>query len=177
MSNNNSNTNANTNTNNNTPGPTATSNDTASSTETTTRVPIAQTDPAGVLLITEPPQTATSFYKIAPNALITFAWSLSDVKASPASLTVSAVGDDGNTYAVGPTDGIIPGDASSVVWDVYSYQQAHPNTPLAAASYTLRIWDERGPDATRRPGYLQPNSALRFALYTPQDYTPLSSGS
>lgn len=101
---------------------------------------------------------------------------MTSVLATPTHLTVSAVCDNGNTYPVGPTDGIIPGTATSVVWDVYSYQQAHPNTPLAQATYTLNIWDERGPGAARRAGYLQPNSALQFALYTPQAYTPLASG-
>ncbi|EDR06886.1 uncharacterized protein LACBIDRAFT_250934 [Laccaria bicolor S238N-H82] len=137
---------------------------------------IPQTAAAGGITITQPPQSATSFYKIAPSNLITFAWNMTSVLATPTHLTVSAVCDNGNTYPVGPTDGIIPGTASSVVWDVYSYQQAHPNTPLAQATYTLNIWDERGPGAARRAGYLQPNSALQFALYTPQAYTPLASG-
>jgi len=33
-----------------------------------------------------------------------------------------------------------------------------------------------GPDAVRLPSQLQPNTALQFALYTPQSYTPISSG-
>lgn len=77
---------------------------------------------------------------------------------------------------MGPTDGIIDGTATEVVWDVYSYQQNHPNTPLAQASYTLHIWDDRGPNAARSPGHLQPNSAVKFALYTPQGYTAISDG-
>ena len=98
------------------------------------------------------------------------------VLATPTHLTVSAICDNGNTYPVGPTDGIIPGTATSVVWDVYSYQQNHPNTPLAQATYALNIWDDRGPNAGRAPGYLQANTGLKFALYTPQPYTALSSG-
>jgi hypothetical protein len=138
--------------------------------------PIPQTAPAGLLTVTQPPQTAVSFYKVAQGQFITFGWNFSYVLATPTSLTVSAVADNGNTYPVGPTDGIIPGTATQVVWDPYSYDQANPNTPLAQASYTLHIWDDRGPDATRQPGYLQPNSALKFALYTPQPYTPIASG-
>ena len=137
---------------------------------------IPQTAPAGGITITQPPQTATSFYKIAPSQPITFAWNMTSVIATPTHLTVSAVCDNGNTYAVGPTDGIIPGTATEVVWDIYAYQQANPNRPLAQATYTLNIWDDRGPGAARRPGYLEQNSGLRFALYTPQAYTPLASG-
>ena len=101
---------------------------------------------------------------------------MTSVIATPTHLTVSAICDNGNTYPVGPTDGIIPGTASSVVWDLYAYQQANPNKPLAQATYTLSIWDDRGPGAPRRAGYLQQNSALQFALYTPEAYTPLASG-
>lgn len=137
---------------------------------------IPQTAPAGGLTITQPPQTATSFYKIAPSQLITFGWNFTYVIATPTHLTVSAVCSNGNTYPVGPTNGIIPGTATQVVWDVYSYQQANPNMPLAQASCSLTIWDDRGPTATRRPGFLQANSALQFALYTPEAYTPLTSG-
>lgn len=137
---------------------------------------IPQTAAAGGITITQPPQTATSFFKIAPGNLVTFAWNFTSLLSTPAHLTVSAICDNGNTYPVGPTDGIIPGTATSVVWDVYSYQQAHSNTPLAVASYTLYIHDERGPNPTRAPGLLEPNSALKFALYTPQAYTPLVSG-
>ena len=137
---------------------------------------IPQTAPAGGLTITKPPQTATSFFKIAPSQPVTFGWNMTSVLATPTHLTVSAICDNGNTYPVGPTDGIIPGTASQVVWDLYAYQQANPNKPLAQATYTLSIWDDRGPGASIKPGYLQQNSALRFALYTPEAYTPITSG-
>ncbi|KDQ60356.1 hypothetical protein JAAARDRAFT_174418 [Jaapia argillacea MUCL 33604] len=137
---------------------------------------IPQTAPAGGLTITQPPQTATSYYKLAPNNLITFAWNFTYLISTPAHLTVSAVCDNGNTYPVGPTNGIIPGAATSVVWDPYAYNQANLATPLVQGSYTLNIWDERGPGSAREPGKLAPNSALQFALYTPQGYTPIASG-
>jgi hypothetical protein len=79
--------------------------------------------PAGLITITQPPQTATSFYKIAPSQQITFAWNFTDLLVTQTSLTLSAVGENGYTYAVGPTDGHIPGTATSVVWDVWSYNQ------------------------------------------------------
>ncbi len=134
---------------------------------------IPQTAPAGGLTITQPPQTATSYYKIAAANTITFAWNFTDVLATPTSLTVSAVGDNGNTYPVGPTDGIIPVTATSVLWDLGAYQSAHPNLPLAEATYVLHIWDDRGSGAAREPGFLSENSALKFAMYSPQPYTPL----
>jgi hypothetical protein len=142
----------------------------------TSSLRIPQTAPAGGLSITQPPQTATSFFKIAPSQPITFGWNMTYVLATPTHLTVSAVCENGNTYPVGPTDGIIPGTATQVVWDLFAYQQANPNKPLAQASYSLTIWDERGPTAALRPGYLQQNSALKFALYTPEAYTPIASG-
>jgi len=137
---------------------------------------IPPTAPAGILSITQPQQTATSFFKIASGEAITFGWNTTYVIATPTHLTVSAVCDNGNTYPVGPTDGVIPGTATEVVWDIYSYQANNPNKPLAQATYTLNIWDDRGPGSARRAGYLQPNSALQFALYTPQSYTAISDG-
>ncbi|KAG6856161.1 hypothetical protein H0H87_006968 [Tephrocybe sp. NHM501043] len=143
-------------------------------TTTTRRIPAS--DPAGLLTITQPPATLTSYYKIAPSNFVTFAWNFSYVQVTPTHLTVSAVCDNGNTYPVGPTDGIIDGTATSVVWDLYSYQQNHPNTPLAQETYTLKIWDDRGPGAGRAPGYLQANTGLKFALYSPEPYTGLADG-
>jgi len=137
---------------------------------------IPQSAPAGLITITQPPQQSTSYYKIAPSQFITFGWNFSYILATPTHLTVSAVCENGNTYPVGPTDGIIPGTATSVIWDPYTYQTSHPNLPLAQAKYNLRIWGDQGPNAPRAPGYLTPNSALEFALYTPQAYTPISSG-
>lgn len=136
---------------------------------------IPQTAPAGGLTITQPPQTQTSYFKIAPSNTITFAWNFTFLLSTPTHLTVSAVCDNGNTYPVGPSDGIIPGTATSVAWDIWSYQQANLNTPLAQATYTLHIWDDRGPGAPREPGLLQENDALQFAMYSPQAYTPLAS--
>lgn len=93
---------------------------------------IPQTAAAGSLVITQPPQSSTSYYKIAPSQLITFGWNYSDVIVTPTRLTVSAIHENnGNTYAVGPTDGV-DGKEKSVVWDVYSYNQANPGSKLAA---------------------------------------------
>ncbi|KAG6840285.1 hypothetical protein C0991_007711 [Blastosporella zonata] len=149
---------------------------TTSGPASTTTTPIPPSAPAGLLTIIQPPVTITSYYKIAPSNLVTFAWNFSYVLATPTHLTVSAVCDNGNTYPVGPTDGIIPGTATSVVWDLYSYQQNPTATPLAEATYTLNIWDDRGPGSGRAPGYLQAYSGLKFAMYSPEAYTSLADG-
>lgn len=137
---------------------------------------IPQTAAAGGLTITKPAQTATSFFKISPDDQVTFAWNFTYLYVTPQHLTLSALCQNGYTYPVGPTDGVIPGDSTSVVWDPYAYNQAHPELPLPQAVYTLAIWDERGPGAVREGGVFNPNTALTFALYTPQPYTPLASG-
>ncbi|KAF9455737.1 hypothetical protein BDZ94DRAFT_585357 [Collybia nuda] len=149
---------------------------TANPPASTTSLVIPVSAPAGLLTITQPPQSVTSFYKIAPGQLVTFGWNFSYVLSTPQFITVSAVASNGNTYPVGPTDGVIPGTATEVVWDIFSYQQHNPNTPLAEATYTLNIHDERGMAAGRAPGRLQANSGLQFALYNPQGYTGLADG-
>lgn len=142
----------------------------------TTRLIIPPTAPVGEIIFTQPLPTQTSYYKLAPGNLITFGWNFTYVLATPTHLTVSATCEGGNRYPVGPTDGIIPGTATEVVWDPYAYQQNNRGTPLPPANCNLMICDERGYGAPRRAGYLAPNSALQFALYTPQAYTPLASG-
>ena len=140
-------------------------------------ISIPQTAPAGSLTVTAPPQTSVAFFKIASDAPITFAWSFTDVLSTPASLTVSAVCDNGMTFPVGPqTNGAIPGTATSVVWDAYSFEQAHPQSPLPQSTYRLEISDERGMGVGIKPGLLTPYNALRFALYSPQPATALSTG-
>jgi len=129
--------------------------------------------------MTQPAQTATavSFYKIAPSDTITFGWNFTSLLVQPSSLTVSAVcADNGFTYPVGGAngDGVIPGTATSVLWDPYQYEQTPGVQQLAEASYTLHINDERGPNALGTPGMFQAYSGLKFALYKPGVATPLS---
>ena len=149
----------------------------ASTNGTSTPLPsISLGAPAGGITITMPPVASTSYYKLAPSEYITFGWNFTDVIVTPTALTVAAVGANGDTYYVGPTDGVIPGTAQSVVWYPYAYQNSNPSIPLVQASYTLHVWASGGPSATPDPGYLSPNSELVFAIYTPQAYTPLNSG-
>jgi len=138
---------------------------------------IAPTDPAGLLSFTKPIPTVTSFFKVAPGNLITFGWNFTYVKATPEALTVLAKCANGYTYPVGPDEsGVIPGTATEVIWDIYSYQEAHPNTPLPQAACGMMISDERGLNERQRPGYLSPNFDLQFALYTPQAYKGFADG-
>ncbi|KAK2467615.1 hypothetical protein APHAL10511_000470 [Amanita phalloides] len=157
-------------------GTSSASNSGASASASSSQINIPASAPAGSITITLPPETATAYFKLAPSQLVTFAWNFTDVIATPTSLTLSAACDNGNTYPVGPTNGIIPGSATSVVWDIYEYQQSNPAIPLAQATYTLMIWDDRGPNSPRVPGYMVPNKDLRFAIYTPQVYTGLGDG-
>lgn len=99
----------------------------------------------------------------------------------PTSLTVIAsCGANGNTYAVGPTDGTrntLSGNATQVVWNPWQWEQSAGATPFAEATYVLKVWDERGPQATVRGGYFSPYAGTQFSLYRPAQATPLSGES
>ncbi|PVF94562.1 hypothetical protein CPB86DRAFT_788953 [Serendipita vermifera] len=144
-------------------------------------VSIPQTAAAGGLLFTQPPQTAApSYYKIAPDNPVTFGWNYTSVSHLPETLHVSAYCQfNGNSYPIGPTEssGVFVGAPTQVVWDPYAYEQAPGALPLAAAEYTLRIFDERGENIQIRGGYLTPYTGTKFSLYKPQAYTPLESWS
>ncbi|KAH8830125.1 hypothetical protein DL96DRAFT_1591689 [Flagelloscypha sp. PMI_526] len=148
----------------------------AQNSSSATFVDIPATAGAGGATITKPPQTSTSYYKLAPSQTITFGWNLTGLYVQPSALTIRAACANGNTFPVGPSDGVLPGNALSVEWDLWSYQQNNPQTPLVPTSYTLMIWDENGKDATVKAGHFQPNSNLKFAMYTPAAYTPIADG-
>lgn len=58
-----------------------------------------------------------------------------------------------------------------------SYAQSPGAIPFAQASYTLRVFDERGPSAIASGGYFSgQNSLVVFAMYSPAAYTPLANG-
>jgi hypothetical protein len=62
------------------------------------------------------------------------------------------------------------------VWNPAVSQQT-PGAPVfAQASYTLRMYDERGPDTGPTPGRLAPFAQVRFGMYNPLPYTALASG-
>lgn len=132
--------------------------------------------------MTKPPSSAEpSYYKIAASNYVTFGWNLTSLYVTPTSLTVIAsCSQNGNTYPVGPTnsagevDNVIPGSSTEIIWSPFDYEQQPGNTPLAAATYRLQIYDERGPAASQAGGRFSPYSGMQFALYRPQTYKPLS---
>jgi len=131
--------------------------------------------PVGGLTFTKPAATSVSYYKIAPSIPITFGWNFTALYVTPTALTVSAYcASNKNTYTVGPSGGIIPGTATEIVWEPWTYQTgAGQQTPLAQATYTLQVYDERS-TANPSPGFFEYNTQMTFALYTPQPYTPLA---
>lgn len=101
----------------------------------------------------------------------------------PTSLTIIAsCSQNGNTYPVGPTptspntaSNVFPGNTTQVIWNPYQWEQIPGQVPFAAASYVLKIFDERGQNAPIKGGYLSPYSGTQFGIYRPQGYTPLAS--
>ncbi|BGP38919.1 hypothetical protein JCM10450v2_002879 [Rhodotorula kratochvilovae] len=93
---------------------------------------------------------------------------------TPTSLTFEArCSANGFTYPVG----VVPGSQTSLVWDPYEYAQSPNAIPFAQASYTLRVYDERGADATAEAGRFNGNNAIiNFAMYSPAAYTPMAQG-
>jgi len=140
-------------------------------------ISIPQTAANGGLSMTQPAITAqATFYKIASENYITFGWTLTDVLVTPTALTINAYcSQNGYTYPVGPTSGI-EGDATQFAWNPYEYEQSAGATPLAEASYTLRIFDERGYAAAPSAGYMSSYAGTVFALYRPQRYVALADG-
>ncbi|GAA6050016.1 hypothetical protein JCM3770_001915 [Rhodotorula araucariae] len=141
----------------------------------TSSVSIPNTAAAGGLTYLTPAATAgASYYKIAPDNAITFGWNYTSLYVTPTSLTFEArCSANGFTYPVG----VVPGSQTSLVWDPYEYGQSPNAIPFAQASYTLRVYDERGADATAEAGRFNGNNAIiNFAMYSPAAYTPMSQG-
>ncbi|GAA5908063.1 hypothetical protein JCM6882_000216 [Rhodosporidiobolus microsporus] len=138
-------------------------------------VSIPNTAAAGGLTYLTPAATAAaSYYKIAPSNAITFGWNYTSLYVTPTSLTFEArCSANGNTYTIGS----VAGSETSIVWDAYAAQQSPNYPPLAQASYTLRVYDERGADATAEAGRFNgANAIINFAMYSPAAYTPLAEG-
>ncbi|BGP54725.1 hypothetical protein JCM8202_003231 [Rhodotorula sphaerocarpa] len=136
---------------------------------------IPQTAAAGGLTYLTPNQRAgPTYYKIAQGKQLTFGWNYTSLYATPTSLTFEArCSANGYTYPVG----VVPGGQTALTWDPWAYAQSPNAVPFAQASYTLRVYDSRGPDATAEPGLFNgANSILTFAMYSPAAYTPLASG-
>jgi hypothetical protein len=83
--------------------------------------------------------------------MITIGWNLTSVLATPTSLTLSAVCDNSNTYAVGPDpDGKVPGTATEVVWDVYSYNQMRVFFLVVLCWIELKLTSDAGTPTRHR---------------------------
>lgn len=76
---------------------------------------------------------------------------------------------NGNTYSLAT----LPATATAVTFDPYAAEQTG-GLSWAMATYTLRVFDERGFGAGQTPGLMAPNSGLMWAMYRSQSYTPLS---
>ncbi|BGP14902.1 hypothetical protein JCM10213_003741 [Rhodosporidiobolus nylandii] len=145
----------------------------ASSASSTVSIPA--TAPAGGLTYLTPAATAqASYYKVASGNPITWGWNYTSLYVTPTSLTFEArCSANGNTYTIGSVEA----GATSLVWDPYEYAQSPNAIPFAQASYTLRVYDERGADATAEAGQFNgANSIVYFALYSPASYTSLADG-
>jgi len=105
---------------------------------------------------------------------------LTSLYVTPTHLTIIAsCSANGNTYPVGPTaspSNTIPANQSSISWNPYEWEQVPGATPFAEATYVLKIWDEQGPGAEIKGGYMSPYSGTEFAMYRPGNYTPIASG-
>lgn len=144
-----------------------------------TSLKIPQSAPAGSIVMIQPASSASqSYYKIASGEDITFKWNFTNVIATPESITVVAYCADNNVeYKVGPTDGssnTLPGKATQVVWNPYEWQLQPGQTPFQQATYTLKIFDERGTGVALKAGYLTPYTGTKFGMYKPQAYTPFA---
>ncbi|KAH8927919.1 hypothetical protein BT69DRAFT_1237539 [Atractiella rhizophila] len=139
--------------------------------------PIPVDAPAGGLTLLTPAITAgVSYYKIAPSQSITFGWSLTDVIRTPTALTLKARSFLKNafTYDIGPASGI-DGRQTSYVWSPWEQWQNVPgNRQLVDSTYTLQIFDSRGPSVLPSAGLFAPEVGYQFAMYQPAAYTPLS---
>lgn len=126
----------------------------------------------GGLTFTQPPATAAaSYYKIAENNALTFGWNYTNILSYGNSITIAAFCSLNKiTYTITT----LPARATALTWDPYAQQQVAGYPAFAEATYTMQIYDERGPMAGPTAGLMSPNTALKFAMYKPQPYTPLA---
>ncbi|KAI8336396.1 hypothetical protein EDC96DRAFT_469462 [Choanephora cucurbitarum] len=111
-----------------------------------------------------PNQTFPPLFKIGVSN-ITFEWTVDPnvLKVQPENLTVALANPQKQTL----TAAIVPGTATSAVWDL-----AHlpPGSPLMVGYYTVWVHDQRGPKAYPSPGWLMPDSRLIVAMYSTESY-------
>jgi hypothetical protein len=137
-----------------------------------TRVEFAPEDPAGsVVMMTPATTTGTPIFKI--RDFVTFGWSYTNLQGTPTAIDV-ILSCSAATETWTLTSNMTFQTSASYVWDS-NVQATAVESPLLTEMYTLIIADaDTGPSATAEAGYLAVFSNLRFGLYHPARYTPLS---
>ena len=113
---------------------------------------------------------ATSYYKIGD--YVTFKWNYTSLSITPTAVDVVVTCTaNAQTYTIAANQSV--DDTGSVTWDTGEY--ATGTAPLLTESYTLIVYDaDSSISATAKAGYLGTQSQFRFAMYSPQAYTPLN---
>jgi len=128
----------------------------------------------GVVMQTPAVSDGSQYYKIGD--YVTFGWNYTSLLVSPTAVNVQVYcSASAQYYDVASNVSI---DDGTVVWNTSQYIE-NRQIPFIQALYTLVIFDESNPGqatAAASAGYLEPYDRYSFAMYSPQPYTPLSSG-
>ena len=130
------------------------------------------TDPAGAVVMTNPPVTAGSqLYKI--DDFVTWGWNYTNLLGSPTAVDVLVSCSTASaTWTL--TQNMTFETQATYTWDTKKFQADNIKNQLPVAVYTLLIYDaDSSFTQAADPGYLSPFSGFTFGLYTPQPYTPL----
>lgn len=125
--------------------------------------------PAGGITMLTPNPTDTTYIKIGQPA--TFSWSYTSLSVTPRYVNFEAYCSYNSlTYTLATNH---PAMETSMIWDTAAFQ-ANATIPLITSEYKLYIYDARANvTAVAGAGYLGVY-AQKFAVYSPQAYTPLS---
>lgn len=125
--------------------------------------------PAGGITLLTPAATETSYVKVGDS--VTFAWNFTSLSATPTALNIMATCTlNSQLYTIAMNQSV---ETTSAIWDT----GATTTLNFPVASYTLMIYDSASSvTAAPRAGYLAAYTGYKFGMYTPQAYTPLSSG-
>lgn len=116
---------------------------------------------------------SSPIYKVGD--FITFAWNYTSVSVSPKAVDVVATCTaNQHTYTIATNQSV--GSTNAVTWDTGAYQSG-ATIPLLTEKYTMIVYDAvKDISASPQAGYLG-QAQYPFKMYTPQPYTPLTSGS
>ncbi|KAH6890331.1 hypothetical protein B0T10DRAFT_316078 [Thelonectria olida] len=130
-------------------------------------------DPAGSVVLQSPVTTvqATPLFKIGDN--VNFAWNYTSLQGTPTAIDV-LVSCSSKTETWTLTQNMTFATKVSYIWDT-SKDGGVDEKPLGVEMYTLIIKDsDSSITEIADSGYLQAYTGLKFGLYTPMPYTPLS---